>query len=116
MIMTILALLAVQTDKPATPDPAPPTERDVYSQCFMRELSTLEGRDIATSRDGFSRENGVSAIQRCRPARDQLAREIEAQLAADPAYAEPRLRAVELENRVMTAELPLLLLVRAMGR
>jgi len=113
MLLAAIALLAAQTDKPAADAAAP--ERDVYTACFLRELSSLEGRDVANSRDGFSRENGTNALQRCRPARDQLAREIEARLTADPAYADQRLRSVELENRMMLAELPLLTLIRALG-
>ena len=114
MLLTALALFAFQVDKPAANAAAP--ERDVYTSCFLRELSSLEGRDVMDSHDGFSRQNGATALQRCRPARDQLAIEIETQLAADPVYADQRLRAVELENRVMLAELPLLTLIRALGR
>ena len=114
MILAVMALLAVQADKPAAD--SSPTERDIYTACFLRELSALEGRDLANSHDGFSRQNGVNALQRCRLARDRLAADLEARLSADPAYADPRLRAVELENRVMLAELPLLTLIRALGR
>lgn len=113
MLLAIMALLAVQTGKPAS---SPSDENDIYTACFLRELSVLEGHDMASWRGGFSQRNGAEALQRCRPARDRLAADIEAQLAADPAYADQRLRAVTLENRMMIVELPLLMLVRDMGR
>jgi hypothetical protein len=122
MILTAMVMLAIQAgslvESEAEPPPAAAetSRRDIYTECFLRELSALEGRDVGNSRDGFSRANAMNAIRRCRTARDRLATQIESQLSADPAYSDAGLRAVELENRVALVELPLLLLIRAMGR
>lgn len=98
----------------STPDAS--SQEDVYTDCFMRELSALEGRDIANSSKPFSKKKAFKALARCAPAKAQLAREVESQLAADPKYAEQRLRAIELQNRVGRRELPLMLLIYHMGR
>ncbi|MGQ0559664.1 MAG: hypothetical protein ACT4OE_08795 [Sphingosinicella sp.] len=105
----------------ATPIPEasspPETEntRDVYTQCFLREMSLLEGVEFGRSNRRFSRNNAITALRRCREARVRLLNEIERDLAADPVYEDRKLRSIELENRVALRELPLLLLIQSMG-
>jgi hypothetical protein len=50
MLLTALALFAIQVDKPAANTAAP--ERDVYTSCFLGELSSLEGHDVTDSHVG----------------------------------------------------------------
>lgn len=126
MFAGIAALLALQaTQSGSLPEPAigPTAEvaaasagSDLYSDCFFRDLSAAEGRDVAASSAPFSKKKALRALRRCQSAKAELGKQIERELAADPAFAEPRLRSVERANRVMIRELTLLLLVRALGR
>jgi hypothetical protein len=115
-----LAIQGIQpaTGQAATPDPAPAKSDDgnVYTACFLRELSRLEGRDIANWPGQFSRRKALRALRHCESAKSELAATIERELAADPQFADERLRALELQNRVMMAELPLLMLIRLRGQ
>ena len=112
-----LALQAVQpADMPIQTSSSDAAGTDVYTACFLRELSRLERRDLTASTAEFSMQNALVALRSCQPAKAELAESIERELAGDPAFADRRLLALELENRVMMAELPLLLLVRARGR
>ena len=92
------------------------TARDVYTECFLRELSALEGRDVANSTGSFTKKKAMKALRQCSAARTQLITEIERQLASDPVYSDKKLRAIELQNRVALKELPLMLLVHSKGR
>ncbi len=123
MLAGIAALLALQAAQPgpAEQGTAPgaaveSAESDLYSDCFFRLLSAAEGRDVAASSAPFSRKKASRALRRCQSAKADLSAQIERQLAADPAFAEPRLRSLERSNRVMATELTLLLLIRMMGR
>lgn len=121
MFAGIVALLAVQAAQPGSIG-APPgvaaasAEDDIYTDCFFRELSAAEGRDVATSPAPFSKKKAIRALRRCQSAKAELTNQIERELAADPAYAEPRLRSLERANRVMARELTMLLLIRTLGR
>lgn len=121
MFASIVALLALQATQPGS-IAAPPaaaaasTEDDVYTRCFLRELAAAVGRDVATSPAPFSKKKALGALRRCQGAKAELTQQIERELAADPAYAEPRLRSLEGANRVMVTELAMLLLIRMRGR
>ncbi len=107
----------VQTDETQAKRTAEAAERrDVYTDCFLRELSALEKRDVANATGTFSKKRAATALKRCQVANGELAAQIEKELAADAAFADKRLRSIELQNRMAMKELPLLLLIYSRGR
>jgi hypothetical protein len=116
MIIEMLLVLASQASHTVPSPPAPAAAHDTYTTCFFRELSRLEGRDVAVSPEPFTMRHASTALRRCQDAKAELSASIGRELAADPAFSDRRLREVELENRVMRTELVLLLLIRAKAR
>lgn len=119
MNSALILWLALQAAQPAGQPIAPSSgagEEDVYTACFFGELSRREKRDIRTSAAGFLMKNATKSLLRCQGSKAELAASVERDLARDPAYADSSLRALELQNRVMLAEIPLILLIRAQGR
>jgi hypothetical protein len=122
MVLLLFALGMVQVaDAPsqsqaATPPPPKERSQDVYTECFLRELSILEKRDVRNSPEKFSKKNAGKALKRCQDAKAQLTAQIGGELASDPAFADSKLRSLELQNRVGMKELPLLLLIYAKGK
>lgn len=122
MILLLFALGLIEAAQPASqsqvaaPTASQQQARDVYTECFLRELSVLEKRDVENTAKKFSAKNANQALKHCQKSKALLVKQVEAELAADPAFADNKLRSLELDTRVRMTELSLLLLIRFKGK
>ena len=116
-VLAVTVLLALATAGVAHTEaaPPPPVSTSAYSDCVLSEIAKLEGT-TSDKLTAFSKASARKSISACQPAKGIWATALDRQFAADPKYADARLRKAQVNQVVSTDEMAVMLMINLKAR